>query len=196
MIRIFENVERFTCGTVGQPGERTFFIQVRSPFAFTSLSLEKSQVQALAERLRYMVKEIRSAHPLAQISAPIRDSAPLETPIDEDFRIGSIALFFDDETDLIQVDLREVAQTNSIFGDAFSAALSGNELEDDLGDDIDDDLLGEIEVVRLFLRSDKALTFADRADTLMGAGRLPCPFCAMPINPNGHLCARANGYRR
>ena len=190
MIRVFENVERFTCGTVGQPGERTFFIQVRSPYAFTSLSIEKSQVAALGERLRYMVKEIKSAHPLAQISAPQRDSAPLETPIEEDFRIGSIALFFDDESELIQIDLREIPQPSSSFDDALRAAL-----EED-GEDIDDDLLGDVEVVRLYIRADQGLSFSDRADSRMGAGRLPCPFCSLPINPGGHLCARANGYRR
>jgi uncharacterized repeat protein (TIGR03847 family) len=190
MIRIFENVERFTCGTVGQPGERTFFIQARSPYAFTSLSIEKSQVQALAERLRYMVKEIRSAHPLTSIASPQRDSAPLETPIEEDFRIGSIALFFDDESELIQIDLREVPQQSSSFDEALLAALQ----EDD--DDIDDELLGDVEVVRVYIRPDQALAFSDRADSLMSAGRLPCPFCSMPINLNGHLCARANGYRR
>lgn len=187
LIRIFDDVQRFTCGTVGQPGERTFFIQVRTSFAFTSLSLEKSQVQALAERLRYMVKEIKSMHPFTPISAPPKDSAPLETPIDEDFRVSSMALFFDDQSQLIQVDLRESESRSDLESD----------LGSDLGiDDDGDDVTGDIEVVRVFINPQQALGFADRADSLMGAGRLPCPFCAAPINPNGHLCARANGYRR
>lgn len=176
MIRVFDNVERFTCGTVGQPGERAFFIQVRSAFAAATVSVEKSQVQALAERLRYMVKEIKLMHPLTQIPATAKDLAPLDTPIEDDFRVGSMALFFDDESELIQVDLRES--------------------DGDIEEDSDDDLMGDIEVVRLYIKANQALSFADRADALMGAGRLPCPFCAMPINPTGHLCARANGYRR
>jgi uncharacterized repeat protein (TIGR03847 family) len=176
MIRIFDNVERFVCGTVGQPGERAFFIQVRSTFASATVSVEKSQVQALAERLRYMVKEIKLMHPLIQIPAAAKDVAPLDTPIEDDFRVGSMALFFDDDNELIQVDLRE---------------SDGDEAED-----AEDDLMGDIEIVRIFIKANQALIFADRADALMGAGRLPCPFCAMPINSTGHLCARANGYRR
>lgn len=180
MIRVFEDVQRFICGTVGQPGERTFFIQARTAYAFASLSVEKSQVQALGERLRYMVREIRSAHPLTQISSPVKDGAPLDTPIEDDFRVGSIALFFDAETELIQVDLRD-SQSDLNFGE---------------DQESDDEISPDIEIVRVFIKADQALTFADRADALIGAGRLPCPFCGAPISSGGHLCARANGYRR
>ena len=42
----------------------------------------------------------------------------------------------------------------------------------------------------------KAVAFAQRSKALVNAGRLPCPFCGIPIDPRGHLCPRANGYRR
>jgi uncharacterized repeat protein (TIGR03847 family) len=177
MLRIFNDLSRFTVGTVGLPGERTFFIQVKAEHITLSASLEKSQVAALSERLDYMLKEIRLVHPLAQRPQLIRDSLPLETPVLDEFRIGSIAIFYDEESEMIQVDLREMH-----LGD----------------DDLDDDsiLLEDIQIVRIFITPAQARTFHDRATLVIAAGRQPCPFCGLPIDPQGHLCARANGYRR
>lgn len=177
MLRTFERVDRFTVGTVGIPGERTFFLQFRSHLALISLSLEKSQVAAISERLNYMLKEIRSIHPLSPRPQLQRDSLPLENPVMDEFRIGSIAIFYDEASEKIQIDLRELN-------------LNSNEEEDDLP------ILDDVEVIRIFITPSQALIFHDRAELVITAGRQPCPFCGMPIDPQGHLCARANGYRR
>jgi uncharacterized repeat protein (TIGR03847 family) len=95
----------------------------------------------------------------------------------DEFRIGSIAIFYDEEDQLIQVDFREVSLN-----------------EDDL--DEDSPLLDDIQVVRVFITPAQAKTFHDRATLVIAAGRQPCPFCGFPIDPQGHICARANGYRR
>lgn len=177
MLRTFESVERFTVGTIGLPGERTFFLQIRSAQALISLSLEKSQVAAISERLDYMLKEIRSLHPLSPKPVLQRDSLPLENPVLDEFRVGSIAIFYDEASELIQIDLRELN-------------LNSDEEEDDLP------ILDDVEIVRVFITPTQALIFHDRAELVIAAGRQPCPFCGMPIDPQGHLCARANGYRR
>lgn len=177
MLRTFSNLSRFTVGTVGLPGERTFYLQFRSSNTLISASLEKSQVAALSERLNYMLKEIRLVHPLAPRPQTIRDTLPLEMPVTDEFRIGSLAIFFNDETQLIQIDLRELN-------------LNDDEMEDDLP------ILDDVEVIRLFITPSQAKTFHDRAELVIAAGRQPCPFCGFPIDPQGHLCARANGYRR
>lgn len=177
MLRTFESVDRFTVGTVGIPGERTFFLQFRSQLALISLSLEKSQVAAMSERLDYMLKEIRSIHPLSPRPQLQRDSLPLESPVMDEFRIGSIAIFYDDASEKIQIDLREIN-------------LNSDEEEDDLP------ILDDVEIVRIFITPSQALIFHDRAELVIAAGRQPCPFCGLPIDPQGHLCSRANGYRR
>jgi uncharacterized repeat protein (TIGR03847 family) len=177
MLRSFKGIQRFTVGTVGLPGERTFYIQIISGLTTISLSLEKSQVAALSERLNFMLKEIRLVHPLASRPPLVRDTLPLESPVSEDFRIGSIAIFYDEENELIQVDLREIS-------------LGDEELEDD------SPLLDDVEIVRAFITPVQVKTFHDRAELVIAAGRQPCPFCGFPIDPQGHLCARANGYRR
>jgi len=176
-MRIFDNIERFTVGTVGVPGERTFFIQFKSGNELFSTSLEKSQVAAMSERLQYMLKEIRQVHPLSPRPQLQRDSLPLENPVLDEFRVGSIAIFYEEKSERIQIDLREL-----IFNES----------------DSDDDLhsLENVQMFRLFITPTQALIFHDRAELIIAAGRQPCPFCGLPIDPQGHLCARANGYRR
>ena len=178
MLRTFKDISRFTVGTIGQPGERTFFLQIRSANALISTSIEKSQVAAISERLRYMLKEIRVAHPISPKPTLTRDSLPLETPVLDEFRVGSIAIFYDEESEMIQIDLREL------------------NLGDDEEDDDDLPILDDVEIVRIFITPTQANIFQDRAELVIAAGRQPCPFCALPIDPQGHLCARANGYRR
>jgi uncharacterized repeat protein (TIGR03847 family) len=177
MLRTFSDVSRFTVGTVGLPGERTFYLQLKSGNTVISASLEKSQVAALSERLNYMLKEIRLAHPLSPKPQLVRDSLPLDMPVMDEFRIGSIAIFFSEETELIQIDLREMN-------------LNDEDVEEDSS------LMEDVEVIRAFISPSQAKTFHDRAELVIAAGRQPCPFCGFPIDPQGHLCARANGYRR
>ena len=176
MIRIYKDLSRFTVGTIGLPGERTFFIQIRKGTEVLSASIEKSQVAAMSERIHYMLKEIRLAHPLTQRPVLIRDSLPLDTPVMDEFRIGSIAIFYDEDSELIQIDLREL-----------------NFNSEDVHDEETSD---DVEILRIFITATQALIFSDRADLVVAAGRQPCPFCGLPIDPQGHLCARANGYRR
>jgi len=81
-VLLFDPIERFVAGTVGQPGERTFFIQARTGSKLISVSLEKTQVQALSERLTYMIREIKQSDPTIVIQKLARDDEPLETPIE------------------------------------------------------------------------------------------------------------------
>ena len=168
-IYLFDPVERFVCGTVGEPGDRTFFIQARSGQRLTSVSLEKSQVQAISDRLHLLLRELRGAESSTPFLEVAADNHPLETPIDEEFRVGFIAIDFDDESKMIQIDLQAMTENESDENaDTLRVRAS----------------LGQI---RAFIR---------RADAVISAGRPPCPFCGGPIDSRGHLCPRANGYRR
>lgn len=189
MLRTFEEVTRFTVGTVGVPGDRTFFLQFRSGNLLISTSLEKSQVAAISDRLTYMLKEIRALHPLTITERVVRDSLPLEIPVLDEFRVGSIAIFYDEGRERIQIDLREIYEPNLDNEDG-SEDYFGNEPDEDLS------LLDKVEVIRIFITTTQAKIFSDRAELVIAAGRQPCPFCSFPIDPQGHLCARANGYRR
>lgn len=165
----FTRPERFVAGTVGEPGERAFYLQVRSSSRLFSVAVEKAQVQAMSARLDVMINEIRKTNPLLTIEKFSIDDAPLESPIDAEFQIGAMSLAWDEETQLICVELFELE---------------------------DDEEEGEGEVVEINISVGMAAAFAARSKAVVNAGRLPCPFCGIPIDPRGHLCPRANGYRR
>jgi uncharacterized repeat protein (TIGR03847 family) len=98
-----------------------------------------------------------------------KDDKPLESPIDAEFQIGAMSLAWDETTQMICIQLFE--------------------LEDDEED-------AEGEVVEINITPAMAAAFSLRSKAVVNAGRLPCPFCGIPIDPRGHLCPRANGYRR
>ena len=94
----FTRPERFVAGTVGQPGERAFYLQIRSSSRLFSVAVEKAQVQAIAARMEIMVSEVRKASPLVTVDKLPLDDGPLETPIDSEFEIGAMSLSWNDET--------------------------------------------------------------------------------------------------
>ena len=169
MRHIFTNPDRCVAGTIGEPGERAFFIQARSNARVISVALEKAQVQAIAHRIELIIAEVRKSYPLLSVATLPTDDAPLETPVDEEFQVGAISLAWSELEQLITFELYE--------------------LEDDEQDE-------EGQVLEINFSVGMALAFAQRSKALVNAGRLPCPFCGIPIDPRGHLCPRANGYRR
>ena len=178
-IFLFDPVERFVAGTVGIPGERTFFLQARTGSRLVSVSLEKAQVAAIADRVLQILREIRLSEPLAVFERVAYDDQPLESPIDEEFRVGVIGLAYVSDRRLIEIDLQAIVDSDN----------ADEEL-------LEIDTTSDQDILRILMTLGYAESFAKRANTVVAAGRAPCPFCGGPIDPNGHLCSRANGYRR
>lgn len=176
---LFDPTERFVVGTVGIPGERTFFLQARTGSRLISVSLEKAQVAALADRIQQILREVRNSEPLTLFDRIGRDDQPLETPIDEEFRVGVIGLAYVSDRKLIEIDLQAMADSQS--SEEEEALMEISESQD---------------ILRVLISLGYAEGFAKRAIAVVGAGRAPCPFCGGPIDPTGHLCPRSNGYRR
>lgn len=183
----YDPPERFVAGTVGEPGQRTFFLQARGGGRVTSVALEKQQVSVLAERVEALLDEVvrRSA---GEASVPavtpvdVEDTAPLEAPIEEEFRVGVMALAWDSDDEVVVIEAQAVTETD------------GEEAEDEPplveGDEEGPPLL------RVKLSGSAARSFVKRAAAVVAAGRPPCPFCGNPLDAGGHVCPRANGYRR
>jgi uncharacterized repeat protein (TIGR03847 family) len=175
----YPDPDRCVIGTVGMPGERTFFLQVRQGAEITSVVVEKSQVQVLAERVDQVLDEARDQR---GASIPERglgtsvDMDPLEVPIVEEFRVGALALGWDESAEEIVIE----------------AHAMGDDEVPEIGDDDD----SGADTVRIWLNPDQARAFAQRARSVVAAGRPACPFCGQPLDPEGHICPRANGYRR
>ncbi len=178
-IFLFDPVERFVAGTVGIPGERTFFLQARAGSRLVSVSLEKAQVAAIADRVLQILREIRLSEPLAVFERVAYDDQPLESPIDEEFRVGVIGLAYVSDRRLIEIDLQAIVDSDNADEELLEIDTSSDQ-----------------EILRILMTLGYAESFAKRANTVVAAGRAPCPFCGGPIDPNGHLCPRANGYRR
>jgi uncharacterized repeat protein (TIGR03847 family) len=187
----FDPPERFVAGTVGQPGSRTFFLQARTGARLTSVTLEKAQVSILAERVEELLDEVlrRSGGNVAVPAvAPTdaEDNDPLETPIEEEFRVGAMSLAWEVEQERVVIE-------------CFSEGLDPEvELAEEAAGDADEADPQEQDgaVLRVSMTGSAARAFAKRALAVVAAGRPPCPFCAEPLDPEGHICSRANGYRR
>lgn len=167
-----EKVDRFTLGTVGQPGERQFFIQARKVGQVFSFALEKAQAQALTDRFHEILKEAR----LNKVQLD-RDVAPLDTPIDSEFELGvmSISWKYDSESIVFEAQGVTNLQSDRVF-------------EEIVGDDVQD----APPILRLTLTPKQVRSFIERANSVIKAGRQPCMFCGGPINLEGHFCPRAN----
>ncbi|MGW4897854.1 DUF3090 domain-containing protein [Kitasatospora sp. NPDC004240] len=182
----YDQPERFVAGTVGQPGARAFYLQASARGRITSVLLEKTQVAALAERIDEVLDEAlrRSGGGTAiPAAAPqdLLDTAPLDLPLEQEFRVGTMALAWDSNDECLVVEAQAVVEQD--------------EDEEDVDPTFDDDEEGP-DMLRVRLSGAMARVFAKRALDLVAAGRKPCPFCNLPLDPEGHLCPRANGYRR
>ena len=186
VIHEFDPPERFVVGTVGEPGARTFFIQARAGARMISVALEKQQVAALAERVDELLDQVLddgSSGTIVPALAPhdLDDQAPLEQPIEEEFRAGTMTLSWDPGIS------RVVIEVFPITDEVVEGAEAGDE---PFGESEPDEVL----LVRITPGTARA--FALRAGRVVEAGRPSCPFCGGPMDPTGHLCVRANGHRR
>jgi uncharacterized repeat protein (TIGR03847 family) len=188
-IFVFDPPERLVVGTVGQPGERTFFLQARGGGQLTSVVLEKVQVAALAERLEQLLDElVRASGGAAAVPAiapaELLDNAPLEQPIVEEFRVGALSLGWDPEAELVVIQAQALGENDPPADDDDEPFL----------DDVDDPTADGPDVLRVRISGAVARAFTKRALEIVAAGRPPCQFCGQPLDPEGHVCARSNGH--
>ena len=175
---VFERPNRFVAGTVGEPGDRTFFLQATDGARVISVALEKQQVEVLADRLEQLLDEVVTR---TGTSVPVADSdtAALELPIDEEFRVSAMGLAWDGEAGLVVIEAQAPVD---------DAAVAEETLLEDSDDGPD--------ALRVRIEPDRARAFVTRARRVIAAGRPPCPLCAQPLDPRGHVCPRQNGYHR
>ncbi|HZJ06763.1 MAG TPA: DUF3090 domain-containing protein [Nocardioidaceae bacterium] len=186
VVHSFDPPERFVAGTVGPPGQRTFFLQARAGTRVTSVALEKQQMAVLAERIDELLDDVmRSTDAGTTVPAvspvDLDDAHPLEQPIEEEFRAGTMTLSWD------AADERVVLEVFPFTEEAGSGP-------DQPEEEIEEPEPEEVLLVRLPAGSARA--FSKRAQSVVAAGRPPCPFCGGPVDVTGHLCPRANGFRR
>lgn len=92
-----------TVGYLGEPGERTFFLQAQDETELLTLLLEKTQAQGIGELLAQLLARLDDA-PATDWD---RSAMALREPVEPRWRIGEIALGLDPESERFVLELGE-----------------------------------------------------------------------------------------
>ncbi|MCC2593211.1 DUF3090 domain-containing protein [Tessaracoccus sp. OS52] len=172
MLLEFPHPDRCVVGTVGEPGNRLFIIQVSQGGTLVAVAAEKQQVQMLGRRIGEILDQLQSLGRADAEAEEPTDLGPLDAPLEVEFRVGAIGLAWDAARSAIQLELFSV----------------------DLGEEAPDDETHNV-LVQIWLTPRMAREFSLRSEVIVASGRPACPFCSQPIEPGGHICPRSNGYR-
>ena len=153
----------FTTGTVGEPGQRVFYLQAQGDGVVVTLKCEKQQVGALADYLAGM---------LADLPAIDEDAVPtlltLVEPIVPEWTVGTLAVAWDEGSDRMVLVAEELLDEDAVEAGTTPARASFR------------------------LRREQVAAFVERARETVSGGRPPCPLCGGPLDPGGHDCPRLN----
>ena len=175
--RDLDPVTRLTADAVGEPGQRTFYLQAASGSDQVTLLVEKEQVRRLAESLQTWLPELAADRPEdpGEAAAAEAGELGLEAPLEPDFRVGQLQLSYDGERDRVVIVATELQA----------------------GEDEDTDPLVPPEPlqVRLYVTRPQLRVLARHGSQVVARGRPLCPLCGNPLDPTGHICPAQNGHR-
>ncbi len=161
-------VSYLTVGTVGSPGERTFYLQGSRGIDTISLIVEKEQVSIMADSLESFLEELDDNHPEETRDAEesVLQDMRLREPVDSLYRVGNMGLGYNETADRIVLVAYELVD------------------EED-----------EPNVVSFWASRAQVRALIDHARNIVVAGRPICGNCGQPIDPHGHFCPNRNGHR-
>jgi len=168
-----DSPDHFTAGAVGPPGQRVFYLQSRDGNRLITLKVEKEHVRALAEYVSGLLARVKGAPGAA------RGGAQLIEPLEVAWDVGSLAVGYDERQDRVVVEASELIEPEE-----------GEEEESAPGPEREP----EPALARFRITRAQAAAFVEQANELMKGGRPTCPVCSRPIDPEGHVCPRANGH--
>jgi uncharacterized repeat protein (TIGR03847 family) len=160
-----DDVDAFTTAAIGEPGSRTFYLQIRSQGRHITMKCEKQQVAALSQYIRQLLADAPDVK-----ERPLDDAMQMTTPLDVEFIVGTVGIAYDPRSDQMVIQIDEIRDD-----EAFT------EGEDD-----------EVGRVRIYISRGQAAAFCEHADDVVAAGRPACIFCGRPKNVDGHACPRMN----
>ena len=149
----------FTAGTIGEPGQRVFYLQARDGELVITVRCEKQQVAALADYFAGLLDDLEPA-PYGEAVGDL----DLREPVEEIWTVGPIGVAYDEPDDRIVVVLEELVDEDAEEGES----------------------------VKVRLNRAQVSAFVQHARELVSAGRPPCRFCGLPLDPDGHACPRMN----
>jgi uncharacterized repeat protein (TIGR03847 family) len=176
-----ERVERITAGAVGEPGERTFFLQAREGDRTVTILVEKEQVELLGTS----ILEILATVGRETGEGPPSDELGLEPPLEPLWRAGRLSIGYAEERDLMLLEIEELVEPED--EDESDVEPEGEGSPEDEGP--------EPGRVRLWATREQMLALARHGAAVAERGRPKCRYCGNPIGPQGHMCPAMNGHR-
>jgi uncharacterized repeat protein (TIGR03847 family) len=165
-----DSPDHFTAGAIGPPGQRVFYLQSRDAGRVITLKVEKEHVRALAEYLGGLLARVKKEAP-----GPARADADLLEPVEVAWDVGSLAVGYEEGPDRVVVEASEVQEEE--------------EEEEEENAPAPEPAMARFRITRA-----QAAALVERANDLMKGGRPTCPVCSRPMDPEGHVCPRANGH--
>jgi uncharacterized repeat protein (TIGR03847 family) len=176
-----ERVERITAGAVGEPGERTFYLQARTGTELVTLILEKQQVELLSASILDILSRVGKETG----EGPSEEELELEEPLEPVWRVGRLSIGYEEERDRMLLELEEL--------------VPEDEDEEGEEEDVEPDAvmpdLPEPDRIRMWATREQMLALSRQSASVAAAGRPRCEFCGNPIDPEGHTCPAMNGHR-
>lgn len=170
-----ERVDKVTAGAVGEPGQRTFYIQARQGERVVTILVEKEQIELLGTS----ILEILAKVGLETGQGPSEDELGLESPLEALWRAGRLSIGYAEDRDLMVLEIEELVEEDEERGLASS----------------EPDQEPEPARVRLWATREQMLALARHGAEVAARGRPRCRFCGNPIDPEGHMCPAMNGHR-
>ena len=98
----FDPVETLAVGVIGEPGHRAFYIEARDGYRALTMLVEKTQVQALAERAVEVLQ--------GEEVGPEEGPAELGQPVQPDWRAGQLGLGLDPDRKMVVIVAQESSE--------------------------------------------------------------------------------------
>jgi uncharacterized repeat protein (TIGR03847 family) len=164
-------VTRITADAIGEPGQRAFYLQARGEDGLVTVHVEKEQVQLLAASILEILARVGKETG----EGPGEAEMELEEPIDPIWRAGRLSIGYEEERDLLLLEIEELVATD--------------EEEPEPQDVPDPDRL------RLWATREQMFALSRQSAQVAARGRPTCQFCGNPMEPEGHWCPAMNGHR-
>jgi uncharacterized repeat protein (TIGR03847 family) len=167
-------VQHIVADAVGEPGQRTFFLQARADRMLISLVLDKHEVGQLAIAVLQLLEDLEKQNPNLSEATTSRRSVQLEHPLDPLFRVGQLSIGYDEEDDMIWLVAKELVVNEA--GEVIDPSRE------------------DVPAVRFVATRSQMRAMSEHALEIISKGRPVCPLCGRPIDRTGHFCARTDGH--
>ena len=158
-------VSHIVPNTFGEPGQRTFNLVLESGEARCTVWLEKEQLFQLGIYLQEAVESLSDEDKARETQE--KEPAWTGEGISLDFKVGQVLLNYDQDSNSFRMLAYEREEEEATEDGAS---------------------------VSFWMRLQQAGSVSEEALQICAAGRPRGFLCGLPINPDGHVCPRANGH--